>query len=323
MVFDNYRRGYFASMSDDNSRTGGRLTERDDNSAGRLAGILETILVAAVSVGAGWAVNALSEATRLWSALVSGAVGLLLFAALEQVKYFQDRSASSPARTRALRLLIALILAATTIIAADLASRRFPCALGFTNADILFCDDFRDATRGWRPADATGGAASYVHGGLELHANRGYALWDTAPADLAESAIHITAHARFAKAGAGAWGVWCRGTEDGATRYEFTVTHTGTAYIKIGDHADLYQVPNFHADEITTIEATCRDVIGGNGVQLTMKVNGDALTINRTAENEQVLGPGLVGAHAATFGDVPTAEPSIVFQLFLVERYRE
>jgi hypothetical protein len=210
------------------------------------------------------------------------------------------------------------VLATVAIISGDWASHRLPCAFGFTNADLLFCDDFHDPTRGWALVDATRGTADYRNGGLELRGKSGYALWDPAPTDIGAADIRITARAHFSAAGAGAWGVWCRGTDN--ARYEFTVTQAGAAYIKIGDHADLYQVPGFQADEPTTIEAICRDLPGGNDVELIMHVNGEALTVRRTAEGKDVLGPGRIGIHSVTFGDVPTAEPTVHFSLFLVER---
>jgi hypothetical protein len=66
-----------------------------------------------------------------------------------------------------------------------------------------------------------------------------------------------------------------------------------------------------------------RDPTGGNGIELTMHVNGDALTIDRTVTNGDVLGPGLAGIHAATSGDMKTAPPTVLFKLFLVERDKD
>lgn len=187
---------------------------------------------------------------------------------------------------------------------------------------MLFCDNFHDPGRGWTTMNAGAGAARYVHGGLQLQGNPGYAIWEASPADAVPAAVRVTAAARMITAGAGGWGVWCRGTADGSRRYEFTITHTGTIYIKVGDQGhEQHRIDDFQADENHTVEGICRDLPDSGGVELIMKVDGG--TVGHAIDNSRlILGPGRVGLHAATFGDVPTSAPAVLFRQFTVERDR-
>jgi hypothetical protein len=277
------------------------------------------VLAAFLMVGGTHAINRLTGAPNSWSALAAGTVAVLLFFALEQIKLLQGPSPRR-ARSAAVRLFVAAVLAAGVIVGLDASSNRLPCFLGFTNPDLIFCDDFGDARRGWQVGvEPMSGTAQYASDGLRVQANPGYARWVAAPVDVSTSAIRITTRARITRAGAGGWGVWCRGTPDGSSRYEFTVTHDGHAYIRTPERQTEPRLfMDFDASRDNAVQAVCRDVPDG-GVELVMHINGIHV-LTHVDRSQSILGPGEVGVHAATFGDVQSAPVSVRFTGFRVER---
>lgn len=190
-----------------------------------------------------------------------------------------------------------------------------------SDADVLFRDDFKNPDRGWYVGQAPNGVAEYVSGQYRINANRGgVAVWSPAPAVRPAAAIQIIATARIAN-GQGGWGVWCRGTDTGE-RYEFIVSHAGSAYIKTpGDRGTKpVPIPSFDAYQDTQVVAECRDAPNGAGVELTLAVNGKS--IPPYLDRGPLLGPGKVGVHAFSFGDVHGDPADVRFSYFEVDRLR-
>ena len=147
----------------------------------RFGTVVETLIIALASVGGGWAVNILSDASTLWTTAtaIAAGIGLLLFAVIERLRVFMDPTREAAARGRALRGCAALLLAAGLLFTGNQVSRHYPCQFRWASPDMLACYDF-GAADGWS-ADPTRGTATYTDGKLKISGNAGVAIWVAAP----------------------------------------------------------------------------------------------------------------------------------------------
>jgi hypothetical protein len=284
-------------------------------------------LASALTVAAGWAINEITGQHSVGHAAVAFAIAVALVILLDSVQARSNprpEESAAPARTyrgRKATLGIGLLVA---FIAAGLTFLYWPERSGsdraVSTANVLFRDDFENPDRGWDVGQSPNGVMEYVPGQYRISANPGgVAVWSAAPAVRPAAAVKIIATARIAS-GQGGWGVWCRGTDTGE-RYEFSVTHAGVAYIKTpggsGSGTGPVSIPGLDTYQDTRMVAECRDAPNGAGVALTFTVNGKTISY---LDRGPLLGPGKVGVHAFSFGDMLGDPADVRFSYLEVDR---
>lgn len=168
-------------------------------------------------------------------------------------------------------------------------------------AGALIEQDFAKSPGRWPQGAVEHGVQHYAAGGgYHVRTTTGDSpVWVTAPVTgVAVNAIRLTATATV-HAGNSGWGLWYHNTITG-TRYEFSLTHDGSAYIKIhgGPTEKAWeQVQNFTAGQKNGIVAECRAT--QQGVQLDLTINGERRSGH--VHQNQLLGRGTIGIHAFHF----------------------
>ncbi len=183
---------------------------------------------------------------------------------------------------------------------------------------VLIEQDFGGSSGGWPLGVVEHGVQEYAAGdGYRIRTTTGDSpVWVTAPLPgQAVSAIRLAAAATI-HAGNSGWGVWYHNTITG-TRYEFSLTHDGFAYIKI--HGGLAEpswepVQHFKTGQKNHLVAECR--VTQQGVQLDLTIN-DEPRPERLHQN-QLLGRGTIGLHAFHFK--PKKKADIQFHDFKAVR---
>lgn len=266
----------------------------------RRSGVL---LTAILTVAASYLANEISNTANFARAIAAfgAAVVLTILVGQSSAKPNSDEPDTATSRRRLHRVIGVGALVA--VAGAALAYSFWPTMP--VRADylkVLIHDDFNSPGSGWQVGRSPSGLDEYESGNYRIVANRGYAVWSTAPAVQPAAHEQIIAVARLAD-GEGGWGVWCRGTGTGQ-RYEFSVTHAGFAYIKTPYHQTIpKEIPDFDAYQDNRVVADCSDTSNRKGVQLKLSVDGK-LIVSYLDHDPTLLGPGEVGIHAFTFGDV-------------------
>ncbi|GAB2817180.1 hypothetical protein GCM10027176_22270 [Actinoallomurus bryophytorum] len=185
--------------------------------------------------------------------------------------------------------------------------------------DVLYQGNFHDASQGWTVGKSGSGEERYTSGAYQMDAARGKAEWSPAPIVRMGANVRLTAVARMIS-GNGGWGAWCRGTPNNDSRYEFSITHAGYAYIRTPNRTTAATaIPHFDAFRDNRIVAECNDAPHTSGVRLTLKVNGKQIASYLEA-GSPLLGPGAMGIHTFTFVDVEGAPAAVRFSYFKIEQ---
>lgn len=188
-------------------------------------------------------------------------------------------------------------------------------------SSVIFRDDFHTPDLGWTAPDGHG-TLDHTSDALRVEPDGGgWAMWVHSPPHQAANNVRIVATAYLiSSAGGGGWGLWCRGTRDGAKRFEFSVTNGQNAYIKDASGNSLVHetLPSFDIFQPHTVTGDCIDADGG--VQLAMTVDGGSpLSASATAAGGQILGPGDNGVHGFSFVELKN-RPDVRFTLYEEDR---
>jgi serine/threonine protein kinase len=184
---------------------------------------------------------------------------------------------------------------------------------------LLYAQDLTQSSAEWAATTGPSYTTRYTSSGYELHvADKGvFQPVPTPPASSVSDEV-VTATATTIS-GQGAWGVWCRGTDEaGSRRYEFVLSHAGAVQIvEPGDTGTGWvYVSGLNLSQPVTLSARCADVVGAP-VELTLVVNGRiALTYRPTT----ILGPGHAGIEGMTFSDVEGPTIDAAFRRFEIRR---
>ncbi|WP_406317613.1 protein kinase [Streptosporangium sp. NBC_01639] len=181
---------------------------------------------------------------------------------------------------------------ATTTAAEPAAARTLP-----------FTDDFSGPQSGWTVAARGRGKHRPVRGAYRIVAASDDYLPLIAPVSTPVKNTTITAKLQMLD-GEGTFGVFCRGLNRGARRYEFSITSDGAASIaKSGESPATVKrgrVPGYHPGRLVSLQATCRSVAAGTS--LSLRVNGRQV-VSRI-DRKDAFASGSIGmfAHAAGGG---------------------
>ncbi|MER5421802.1 serine/threonine-protein kinase [Streptosporangium roseum] len=140
---------------------------------------------------------------------------------------------------------------------------------------LPFRDDFSGADRGWTAAASGKGRHQASRGAYRITARADAYLPVVAPLTAPVKNTTITAKVRVLR-GKGDFGVFCRGLDEGARRYEFSITSSGDASIVKSGEAPAsvkhVPVPGLRPARLIVLQANCRS--GATGTRLTLSVNG-------------------------------------------------
>lgn len=140
---------------------------------------------------------------------------------------------------------------------------------------LPFRDDFSGADRGWTAAASGKGRHRASQGAYRITAKADAYLPVVAPLTAPVKNTTITAKVRMLR-GKGDFGVFCRGLDEGARRYEFSITSSGDASIVKSGEAPAsvrhVPVPGLRPARLIVLQAACRS--GAAGTSLSLSVNG-------------------------------------------------
>ncbi|MER5322576.1 serine/threonine-protein kinase [Streptosporangium roseum] len=168
---------------------------------------------------------------------------------------------------------------------------------------LPFRDDFSGAERGWTAAASGKGRHQASRGAYRITARADAYLPVIAPLTAPVKDTTITAKVRVLR-GKGDFGVFCRGLDEGARRYEFSITSSGDASIvKSGESPASVKhvpVPGLRPARLIVLQAACRS--GATGTRLSLSVNGRKV-LSRL-DRERPFASGSIGmfAHARDGG---------------------
>ncbi|MEV4242921.1 serine/threonine-protein kinase [Streptosporangium canum] len=150
-----------------------------------------------------------------------------------------------------------------------------PTAEPATARALPFRDDFSGADRGWTTAASGKGRHRASQGAYRITAKADAYLPVIAPLTVPVKNTTITAKVRMLR-GKGDFGVFCRGLDEGARRYEFSITSSGDASIVKSGEAPAsvrhVPVPGLRPARLIVLQAACRS--GAAGTSLSLSVNG-------------------------------------------------
>ncbi|MFD8562439.1 serine/threonine-protein kinase [Streptosporangium canum] len=150
-----------------------------------------------------------------------------------------------------------------------------PTAEPATARALPFRDDFSGADRGWTAAASGKGRHRASQGAYRITAKADAYLPVVAPLTAPVKNTTITAKVRMLR-GKGDFGVFCRGLDEGARRYEFSITSSGDASIVKSGEAPAsvrhVPVPGLRPARLIVLQAACRS--GAAGTSLSLSVNG-------------------------------------------------
>ncbi|WP_051864690.1 serine/threonine-protein kinase [Streptosporangium roseum] len=150
-----------------------------------------------------------------------------------------------------------------------------PTAEPATARALPFRDDFSGADRGWTTAASGKGRHRASQGAYRITAKADAYLPVIAPLTAPVKNTTITAKVRMLR-GKGDFGVFCRGLDEGARRYEFSITSSGDASIVKSGEAPAsvrhVPVPGLRPARLIVLQAACRS--GAAGTSLSLSVNG-------------------------------------------------
>ncbi|WP_327087295.1 hypothetical protein OIE66_33955 [Nonomuraea sp. NBC_01738] len=153
---------------------------------------------------------------------------------------------------------------------------------------------------GWDVGDTQGGQARVDRGAYVLSAGSGWRMWKSAPVSSGDTVV-VKARARV-EAGAGEFGVWCRGDTGTGDRYEFSVGAGGVVTIakrRSGKPDTMLYGPARAKGDTGAITARCGQA--GGGVTLALWLGGDKVA--EAVDGDSPYGPGAVGVHVAPQGE--------------------
>lgn len=168
---------------------------------------------------------------------------------------------------------------------------------------LPFRDDFSGAGRGWTAAASGKGRHQASRGAYRITAGADAYLPVIAPLTAPVKNTTITAKVRVLR-GKGDFGVFCRGLDEGARRYEFSITSSGDASIVKSGEAPAsvkhVPVPGLRPARLIVLQAACRS--GATGTRLSLSVNGRKV-LSRL-DRKQPFASGSIGmfAHARDGG---------------------
>ncbi|MFF5211914.1 serine/threonine protein kinase [Streptosporangium sp. NPDC000396] len=163
-------------------------------------------------------------------------------------------------------------------------------------------DDFSGTDRGWTAAAWGKGRRQLGRGAYRITTKPDGYLPLIAPGTAEVENTTIIAKVRML-GGKGNFGVFCRGRDDAAKRYEFSLTSNGNAYIlKSGQAASSVKhvpIPGFRATRLTSLGATCRN--SAEGTRLILSVNGKKLVSQ--LDRAKPFTAGSIGMFAYAWSD--------------------
>jgi hypothetical protein len=178
---------------------------------------------------------------------------------------------------------------------------------------------FPALTRDWPELETNGYTTTWTGAGYRLHLVS-LGEYETVPAPSTPAPSDQVVSATGTRvSGQGAWGVWCRGTDEtGSDRYEFQLSHAGAVRIVMPDATatDWTYVEGLDTTRPHTLTGRCADVPDAP-VELTLAVDGVVQQEHRPAA---ILGPGYSGIEGMTFSDVPGPTLTADFERFEVRR---
>ncbi|GAA4991228.1 hypothetical protein WHI96_09115 [Pseudonocardia tropica] len=236
------------------------------------------------------------------------------------------RRAAGPRRRR----VVVRVVAAVAVLVAlgvgllvglptgERAAARVPAPF---EGELLYAADLTAPAPEWPEHTDPGVTTRYAEGRYDVHVVRpGTYVTVPAPPTPQIGDEVVTATARIAS-GQGAWGVWCRGTDErGTRRYEFQVSHGGAVRVVLpdGTATTWSYVDGLDTSLPVTLSARCDDVPDAP-VELTLAVNGTTVLTHRPAS---ILGPGFAGVSGMAFSDVDGPTVTAAVTRFEVRRGR-
>lgn len=190
----------------------------------------------------------------------------------------------------------------------------------------MFEQSLATPARGWEVSPSTTLAdIGFQNSAYVVHPQRNeYSVYIGAPAPpeaFVSDDVVVTATA--SQSGQGLWGVWCRGSDPGATgnAYLFLISHTGAVLITLNgpnDGTEWKYLDGVDVSKPITVSARCANTPDSH-VLLTMAVNGREVLNYRP---RKILSRGYSGIMTRPLGDVDRPVSAVSFTEFRVSRYR-